>query len=141
MSKKISTVIQYIINNFPSNHKLDGRLIAQLVYLSDWKMCIEEKERLIDVQWQLEKTSFYNEKVNHLIQKELARKTKRINNNKLSDNYKQFIDFSLDFANRKIRHDITLVVVSTYPALTTELYTDFDIIEKAIKYNQLKTGI
>ena len=49
----LKDIIAYILQNYPSNmkHELSNARVTKMVYLADWRNCLQSKGQVSDIEW------------------------------------------------------------------------------------------
>lgn len=48
---KLEAVIAYLCENYPHKSELSKARLTKLVYLADWKSCIESNKQISGIEW------------------------------------------------------------------------------------------
>jgi hypothetical protein len=156
MSEKIANILKYILASYPNKAELSASRLTKMLYLADWKSAIDKGELLTNSAWYY---NHYGPYVNDFIV--LAEKDpdievvedvnlfggkKRVLRLKegykpsvrLDEDAKILVDFVISATKSKSYQDFIHLVYSTYPVITSDKYTEIDLVELAKEYNEIK---
>ena len=152
MESVILNVIKYILSAYPHKNELSASRLTKMLYLTDWKNAIEHDAQLSKTVWHF---NHYGPYVDDFI--EIARKDKDIKvtytttmfggnkqlfelSNKeaqiihLENELKEIVDFVINKTKDKNYDDFIKLVYSTYPVISSNKYSDLDLVAKAREY-------
>lgn len=150
---KIIDVLSYILEKYPKLDDLSNARTTKLVYLSDWKNCLENNAQITKIEWVYNNFGPYVWDVLRTAEKHpsiiTVSKTKsndgtphykfKLNRSyqvDLSENEKQAIDHVIKVTKDLDWDEFIRLVYSTYPILTSERYARLNLIELAKKYKE-----
>ena len=158
MKNKVLNIIKYFLKNYPHKSELSASRLTKMVYLSDWKNAIENEKQLTDAVWHFHHYGPYiddflklaledndievEETVNMFGNKKQLIKLKEsfqeeIN---LSNETKSILDFVINSTKQKNYEDFIKLVYSTYPVISSNRYSDFNLVEMAKNYKKILTN-
>jgi hypothetical protein len=127
-----------------------------MIYLADWKFCIEYGQQITDIQWKFYSYGPYADGIRKavgrndvfIIKSKYHYFSRRIENTisikrgtslpNLPERISEVLDFVVEKLQRLSWDGITRLVYSTYPAMSQSKYTLLNLIQLAKDYNELK---
>ena len=158
MKNKILNIMKYFLKNYPHKSELSASRLTKMVYLSDWKSAIENEKQLTDAIWHFhhygpyiddflklaleDKNIEVEETINMFGKKKQLIKLKESFSEEinLSDETKSILDFVINSTKQKNYEDFIKLVYSTYPVISSNRYSDFDLVEMAKNYKEILTN-
>jgi hypothetical protein len=148
---KLEAAIAYLCENYPHKSELSKARLTKLVYLADWKSCIESNKQISGIEWVFNhygpyvddiynaailspnfnvqrSTNFYGNK------KEIISLKMPILNNRLSTSEKRIMDHVIEETKRLNWDQFIQLVYSTYPVLTGTRGKKLDLVAMARAY-------
>lgn len=150
-------IIAFVINSYPENlrSELSNARITKMIYLSDWKNCLENDRQISDIEWYFDNHGPY---VHDIIDTVL--KNDRIFSVKQTENYyggiKRLIsvidrNYAVSISKREANSvrsviDVTKklywanfikLVYSTFPVSSSIRYSRLDLVSKAREYKRI----
>lgn len=156
MKSSILDLAVYIFRNYPNPLQLSKPRLVKLMYLIDWKHCIDFGEQATDIKWYFNHYGPYVDDVINTIKEanEDFEVTSYLNpfGGGNSDRIKLISQKNIELPMPvKISSDIIIsktngfdwttfisIVYSTYPVKTSSKYTYLNLIEDAKRYKMLK---
>ena len=158
MKELISKLIKYILINYPYKSELSASRVTKMLYLADWKNAIENDSQITDAVWHFH---HYGPYVDDFI--EIARNDEDIDvvntttmfggkkqqivlrdtfksEIEISERYKDILDFVIRATKDKNYEDFIKLVYSTYPVVSSNRYSDFNLVEMAHDYKKLSAN-
>ncbi len=157
MKNKILNIIKYFLKNYPHKSELSASRLTKMVYLSDWKSAIENEKQLTDALWHFHHYGPYiddflklafddkdievEETVNMFGNKKQLIKLKESFQEEINlpDETKKILDFVITSTKQKNYEDFIKLVYSTYPVISSNRYSDFNLVEMAKNYKEILT--
>jgi hypothetical protein len=155
MKNKITNIMKYILDKYPYKSELSASRLTKIFYLSDWKSAIENNKQITNVIWHFNHYGPYVDDFIEIAKKDEdievkedwtmfgSRKTlinlKKSCNKKIdiSDEDKKIIDYVIDATKNKNYEDFIKLVYSTYPVMSSDRYSDLNLIASAQQYKEL----
>lgn len=130
-------IIRYIDLYKNNEINLDISILSKILYLIDWKACIEHGKQLTQLEWT---NSNYGLTGDHNLgfAYDLATRDERNSNHELSTSDTNIINFVIEKTERMKYTDLAHLVHSTYPMITSEKYQVLNLPELAKEYNIYK---
>lgn len=152
-SKLLETII-FIIQNYPNPDHLSNSRLTKLVFLSDWKNCITTNEQITNIKWFFDHHGPYVDEIINATKshtffevkstKNTYGKTKnlislktKVDIRELTEKEKENIKFIISITKEKEYNDFINFVYSTFPIISSEKYSEINLIHKAIEYKSL----
>jgi len=155
MKTIILNIIKYLLKEYPHKAELSASRLTKMIYLMDWKSSIDNGAQITNAKWHFD---HYGPYVDDFVR--LAREDKGISIEsasnfyggkkqlfKLSDTFdgkveitpeqKKIADFVIDATKQKNYEDFIQLVYSTYPVISSDRYTDLDLVIMANKYKEI----
>jgi hypothetical protein len=155
MKSIISSVIKYLLKEYPHKAELSASRLTKMIYLMDWKNAIDSGTQITNVKWHFD---HYGPYVDDFVK--IAKKDKDIlventsnyyggkkqlfklsntfsGNLEITPKQKAIADFVIDATKQKNYEDFIQLVYSTYPVISSERYSDLDLVSMANKYKDL----
>jgi len=154
----LKDIIAYILQNYPSNmkHELSNARVTKMVYLADWRNCLQSKGQVSDIEWYFDNFGPFVWDVKKAAEefpeifdvgseKNMYGSTKTIFRIKddsfkpdLTKSEKKSIDFIIGVSSKKYWDNFIKLVYSTHPIASSERYSYLNLGEKAAEYRELK---
>ncbi len=157
MKNKILNIMKYFLKNYPHKSELSASRLTKMVYLSDWKSAIENEKQLTDALWHFHHYGPYiddflklafddkdievEETINMFGNKKQLIKLKESFQEEINlpDETKKILDFVISSTKQKNYEDFIKLVYSTYPVISSNRYSDFNLVEMAKNYKEILT--
>lgn len=155
---KLKELMVYILKNYPHKDDLSNARLTKLIYLSDWHQCINYKKQISPINWYFDNFGPYVSDVqnialedSHLFTIEetynMFGKLKRVVR-LLDVNYEPRLDAQeFESVNHIINNTAKLnwdefikLVYSTYPIISSDKYSELNLVKKAAKYRLSKVN-
>lgn len=151
---KIIDIAYYICKNYPYKDELSKARLTKMVYLSDWKSCLEQDHQLTDIAWFFDNYGPFVENVHDEIEKrpDLINIKHTLNyygSEKtlytisqseylpdLEENDQKIIDKVIEKTKTMHWDGFINFVYSTYPIATSPRYSKLNLLEKAHEYKK-----
>ena len=152
MGAILKDILVYLLKNYPHKRDFSNARITKMVYLGDWHQAIHHNMQISNIQWVFDNYGpfvwdVYNEVENNLtlfkIQKNKNIYGQRkflfqLNNKdykpKLTALQKESIDHVIKQTQRLNWSDFIKLVYSTYPIMSSDRYSELDLITQAKEY-------
>ena len=149
--------MKYFLKNYPHKSELSASRLTKMVYLSDWKSAIENEKQLTDALWHFHHYGPYiddflklafddkdievEETINMFGNKKQLIKLKESFQEEINlpDETKKILDFVISSTKQKNYEDFIKLVYSTYPVISSNRYSDFNLVEMAKNYKEILT--
>lgn len=150
-------VMIYLMKNYPFKHELSNARLTKLVYLSDWRHALIHNSQITEIQWYYDNygpfvfdilTTAENTqdvfKVDQTVnlygdpKKQIGLVSESVEAI-LSDSEKAAVDFVIDKTNQLTWESFIRLVYSTYPIMSSERYSQLNLLEKATEYKAVKS--
>lgn len=154
MKNIISNIIKYVLKEYPYKDELSASRLTKIIYLMDWKSSIDNGCQITKAKWYFD---HYGPYVDDFVR--LAKEDKDITVENTSNYYggkkqlfklsefdgkveitpeqKKIADFVIDATKQKNYEDFIQLVYSTYPIISSERYSDLDLVSMANKYKEV----
>jgi uncharacterized protein YwgA len=154
---KLKDVIGYLCENYPYKDELSKARLTKMVYLADWKACVDDSRPMTDIMWRFNHYGPYVEDV-----VDAARSSNRfkvISENNMYGERKETVKLvnpsewlSLDREDKavldhviKTTQNLTWnafikLVYSTYPVMVSERHTTLDLEKLARQYKKVSAA-
>lgn len=136
-------VIKYLFKHHPNPAMLDDLpTLVGILYLVDWRSCIEQDKQLSHIQWQIHdgELRMGNEAVRSVM--EALAKVKvnpdALYTRPLGAKAKEVLEFVIQTSLKSTPADLIRLIYSTYPLISTEDVEELDLVELAKEYNEIK---
>jgi len=157
MKNKILNIMKYFLKNYPHKSELSASRLTKMVYLSDWKSAIENEKQLTDALWHFHHYGPYiddflklafddkdievEETINMFGNKKQLIKLKESFQEEINlpDETKKILDFVISSTKQKNYEDFIKLVYSTYPVISSNRYSDFNLVQMAKNYKEILT--
>lgn len=139
----VRDVVAYICQRYPYAGELSKARLTKLVYLSDWKMCIQTDHQITPIRWYFNHFGPYVDDVEQLARNDRAFAIDRTNNfygglkeiirlvgeihPDLTVQERLAIDFSIENTQNLSWDAFIKLVYSTYPVLTESRFDYLDL--------------
>ncbi|HJE22275.1 MAG TPA: SocA family protein [Methylorubrum populi] len=150
---KLEAAIAYLCENYPHKSELSKARLTKLVYLADWKSCIENDKQISNIEWvfnhygpyvddiyntAISSPSFNVERSTNFYgnRKEIISLKLTILNNHLSASEKRILDHVIEETKRLNWDQFIQLVYSTYPVLTGTRGEKLDLAAIARAYDE-----
>jgi len=155
MEKLINNLVKYFLKNHPNPDDLAVSRLTKLLYLSDWKNAIENNEQITDSNWVFDRYGPYISEVLDMAKKDKEFKiietlnsfgTKKqviqlvdVENSEvcLNEEVEKIASFVIKATKDKTYNQFIKLVYSTYPIISSEQYSNLDLVESAANYRTL----
>ncbi|HHQ4675900.1 SocA family protein [Aeromonas veronii] len=152
MEKVIMNVIKYILQAYPYKDELSASRLTKMLYLTDWKAALELDMQLTNTVWHFHHYGPYVDDFVKMAKQDSDIKvtctTTVFGGNKqlfklsgestqpitLEPQLKEIVDFVINATKDKNYEEFIKLVYSTYPVLSSNKYTDLDLVQKAREY-------
>ena len=152
MMNKLKETIAYILGKYPHKLEMSNARLTKIVYLSDWKHAIEHKQQITNIKWYFDNYGPYVSDVKEEIEKHsdifAKQETKNMfgspktvfslknktNNFDLNQEEKDAINHIIKVTKSLNWDDFIKLVYSTHPILSSNRYSDLDLVAKAKEY-------
>lgn len=159
MTQELKDIMLYICEKYPYKNELSNARLTKLIYLSDWKNVLKNKEQISDIKWvfnhygpfvnnimiEANQNSEYFEvhsEVNmygHIKQVINNKQNLNINFNSLiTDDAQCIINSVIEKTKSKTWTQFIQYVYSTYPVLISEKGTELNLIDIEKKYRDVQ---
>ncbi|WP_299948417.1 Panacea domain-containing protein [uncultured Microbulbifer sp.] len=155
METKISSLIKYLLKNYPNKSELSASRLTKMLYLADWKSAIENSKQLTDAEWHFNhygpyvddfiKIAANDDEIKvfstqtmfgaHKQQVELREGSSR--EIEIQESEKKILDFVIDSTRSKNYEEFIKLVYSTYPVVSSSRYNDLDLVKMAQEYRDI----
>lgn len=159
MRTNITNLIKYILQNYPHKSELSVSRLTKMIYLADWKSAIENNNQLTDIRWHFNHYGPYVEDILKIAKKDeyiSVKNTTTLFGGKktqielsenfseeifLAEEYKKIADFVIDATKDKNYQEFIKLVYSTFPVLSSDKYSDLDLVKMASEYKKLSSSV
>lgn len=153
----LKKVLLYYVNHYPIPSQLSNSRMTKMVYLMDWKSCIENGKQISNIKWIFYHYGPYVDDVSNLISrdnnlgfkkemndygrsKNLVVVKKKIDTEiAISDEIKKILNHIIDVTSDLNYDQFIRLVYSTYPVVVSNRYDEFDLVKLASDYAELKS--
>lgn len=149
----LKDIIYYIIKTYPIKDHLSNARITKIIYLADWYSANVFRHQITDIKWYFNNYGpFVNDILETAMQNENLFSVKIINNFYgapkriigIKDDYKpnltdqdiQALQRVIEITKDKTWEQFITFVYSTYPIVSSERYTELDLLELAVDYQK-----
>lgn len=147
---EIKAVAAYIFKKYPKDKRQSLTLerIVKVIYLADWKASLMLNKQITDSKWKivLSEPCLKDNSIDSII--DLIEIKKLVFENLAADlmgaikpKQKKLIDFVIRTTCKKTDKELTLLVNSTFPAVTQDSTDDVDLPFLANRYTTLFPGL
>ncbi len=149
-------IIAYYCKKYPHKTELSKARLTKMVYLADWKSCIDRSKQISKIQWVYNHYGPYVEDVANVAQTDdifdlkstinFLGKSKQVVKLK-SENYdtkslsvadKNILDHIISITSKRYWNSFIELVYSTYPIIKSEKFSNLNLVELAEEYKQNK---
>ncbi|ENV3677539.1 Panacea domain-containing protein [Vibrio parahaemolyticus] len=152
MEKVIMNVIKYILQAYPKKEALSASRLTKMLYLTDWKAALELDSQLTNTVWHFHHYGPYVDDFVKMAKKDsdikVTNTTTMFGGSKqlfelsgestepiiLEPQLKEIVDFVINATKDKNYEEFIKLVYSTYPVLSSNKYSDLDLVQKAREY-------
>lgn len=152
MEKVIMNVIKYILQAYPYKDELSASRLTKMLYLTDWKAALELDSQLTNTVWHFHHYGPYVDDFVKMAKEDSGIKvtstTTMFGGRKqlfelsgentapitLEPELKEIVDFVINATKDKNYEEFIKLVYSTYPVLSSNRYSDLDLVQKAREY-------
>lgn len=152
MEKVIMSVIKYILQAYPYKDELSASRLTKMLYLTDWKAALELDTQLTDTVWHFHHYGPYVDDFVKMAKQDsdikVTSTTTVFGGSKqlfelsgegtqpitLEPQLKEIVDFVINATKDKNYEEFIKLVYSTYPVLSSNKYSDLDLVQKAREY-------
>jgi hypothetical protein len=152
MTTEPALLLAYLCQAYPRPHELSVSRLMKLLYLAEWKTAIRDHRRLTQLRWRFDGMGPHaDDVVTLLVEHDLFRIRRRPAAGGLLDvvelrpdsvslppagNDRIILDFVVDSVRDLEWQDLLRLVYSTYPILSSERYSELDLVALAKEYEQ-----
>ncbi len=151
---KLKEIISYILIKYPHKDEISNARLTKMVYLSDWLQAIKKQKQITNIEWYFDNYGPYVPDIHSEISKhpDLFECKETINmfggpktlfsikNNNydplLDISEKEVIDDIIDITKTLNWEEFIKLVYSTYPIVSSERYSQLNLVEKAKEYKK-----
>lgn len=151
----LKDIIYYILDNHPSWIAFSNARITKLIYLADWKSCLESGQQITNIEWFFDYYGPFVKDVEHEVENNLDifsvepmlswvfwwnKKVFSIKNKyypNIEENHKVFINFVIEKTANMWFSDFIRYVYSTYPVYKSRKFQKLDLSQLAAEYKTL----
>jgi len=155
MTNAISNIIKYLLKEYPLKSELSASRLTKMIYLMDWKSSIDLGRQITNAQWHFDHYGPYVDDFVKLAKedkdifventsnyyggkKQLFKLSEKFQGNfDLTKEQKDIADFVIDATKQKNYEDFIQLVYSTYPVISSDRYSDLDLVGSAAKYKEI----
>ncbi|EGQ8122384.1 SocA family protein [Vibrio cholerae] len=152
MEKVIMSVIKYILQAYPYKDELSASRLTKMLYLTDWKAALELDTQLTNTVWHFHHYGPYVDDFVKMAKQDsdikVTSTTTVFGGSKqlfelsgegtqpitLEPQLKEIVDFVINATKDKNYEEFIKLVYSTYPVLSSNKYSDLDLVQKAREY-------
>lgn len=148
---RLKDIVGYLCQNYPYEEELSKARLTKLVYLADWKSCIEYEKQISEIQWVFNHFGPYVDDVSELAYKdedfnvtmtsntfgnlkEVISLKKSFPITSLTNDEKGILDFVIKQTHKLRWDEFIQLVYSTYPILTHSRYSNLDLVKTSKRY-------
>ncbi len=154
---KLKDIIAYILKQYPFKDDLSNARLTKILYLSDWKNAIDNKNQITNIGWFFDTYGPYVQDISQEIKenrdifsvKEVenvlggSRKIFYLTDKKyepsLSKEEKLTVEHVIKETSSLSWDEFIKLVYATHPISSSERYTKLDLVKKANEYTQYRT--
>jgi predicted metallo-beta-lactamase superfamily hydrolase len=155
MESVISNIIKYLLKEYPHKSELSASRLTKMIYLMDWKSSIDCGKQITNAQWHFDHYGPYVDDFVKLAKedkdvsvenastfyggkKQLFKLSEKFKGNiEITPEQKKIADFVIEATKRKNYEDFIQLVYSTYPIISSNRYSDLDLVSMAEKYKEI----
>lgn len=152
MDTIVKQVLKYILLNYPYKDDLSASRLTKMIYLTDWKCALEYEQQFTNKVWHFNHYGPYIDDFVNLARGDDDIKITNTSNiygghkqlfelkgefNEpilLSPKLKDLVDFVIMATKDKNYEEFIKLVYSTYPVISSNKYSNLDLVNKAIEY-------
>ena len=148
-------VVAFICQNHPNPNELSKARLTKLVYLADWKMCLDVDHQMTETQWYFNHYGPYVPDVEQLARndpaffveqtsnyygglKEIIRNVEYIQP-QLNENERGVLKFCIENTKNLSWDDFIKLIYSTYPIVTESRFEYLNLPALAYDYKRSET--
>jgi len=155
MESLISEIVKYLLCNYPNKDDLSASRLTKIVYLADWKSALEYARPLTGSTWHFNHYGPYvddfisvakkDEDVEVLDTRNVFGARKLLL--KIKDSFEgevdldeeqiKILDFVISATKDKSYQEFINLVYSTYPVVSSDRYSDLDLVSMAREYRKI----
>ena len=156
MENLLRNIIVYIFKNYPNPLELSKPRLVKIIYLIDWKNCIEHDKQTTPIQWYFNHYGPYVDDIINYIKSDtdtfnlkstyniyggvshsISLKEKiTYDNNFLPEEGRKIIDFVIEKTFKLNWSEFISLIYSTYPISTQPKYTYLDLKSLSLEYKK-----
>jgi len=151
---KLKDVLVYIIQEYPYKDELSNARLTKLVYLSDWKSVLNDGRKITHIKWYFDNYGPFVHDIEQTVKDNPAIFKSQVFYNlfghpkttfglknidyepKLSVRERRSIDFAIKRTKDLNWSDFIKLIYSTYPVISSNRYSNLNLIEKAKEYKK-----
>lgn len=159
MKDKLIDIITYLYKVYPNQQELSKTRLIKLIYLIDWKNCLQYEVQLTQINWRFDHYGPYVEDVMNIIYEKNnffgveeytnAYGGRSIRVKLIDKKYKpdlskkeiEVINFIINKTSPLNFNELINLVYSTYPIKSNPKYSNLDLVEEAKQYKRIKSSI
>lgn len=150
----VKDLLAYILLNYPNKEELSKTRVTKLIYLCDWKSCIEFERQITDITWVFdnfgpfvwdvmttvennpETFSIYSSETLFGTPKTVVALKNKQYSPSLEEQEKRIADFVIKSTENLNFDKFVKLVYSTYPIMTSQRHKALDLIDLAKEYKR-----
>lgn len=133
---KLNDLIPYVLKKYPDKYiSEDISILIKIIYLVEWKHCIEYGKQLTDMQWHYTNHGPLTNELDELIFNILDIPKTKIKPTKLE---KKIIKFVIAKTKKMSYTTFNNLIYSTYPMFVKERGDGLNLVELAKEYEEYK---
>lgn len=155
MTTKLTNIIAYILEKYPYKDELCNARVTKMIYLSDWKFSLLYEKQISDISWFFDNYGPFVHDVERDVSSNADVFSEKIEFN-MYGGYKKIFSLKKEFPVNLTHEEQSVIVniidickklyfdnfiklvYSTYPIMTSERYSQLNLIEKAKEYKEKK---
>lgn len=156
---ELTDIIVYLYKNYPNPKELSKARVVKMLYLADWKNCIDSDKQITNVKWYFNHYGPYVDGIVDEIKNDSRFTTTWVNNSfggpkelillnpnaqvnqEIAPETSKILDFVIESTSPLYWNDFITLVYSTYPIRTQPRYTHLNLVSLAKEYKSEKTKI
>lgn len=144
-------VMAYLCEHYPHKEELSKARLTKMVYLADWKSAIDQDRPMTEITWVFNHYGPYVDDVVQEAEEDPAFVVKGTQNiygdpksiiecegsreyPSLSNEDKRILDSIIESSKKKTWNEFIRLVYSTYPVMTQDRFSEFDLVDLARRY-------
>lgn len=159
MKTNISDILVYLFKIYPNPGELSKARVVKMLYLIDWKNCIEHGKQITSINWYFNHYGPYVDDIVNIIRTDGRFEIRWVTN--VFGSPKEIIslkadvetptnipkadvailDFVINLSHPLYWNDFIDLIYSTYPVRTQPRYTFLDLPKLASEYKSIKRGL